>query len=458
MIDKSDIRQQFRRFILAYILTALSACLGNIVSSIIAGNMIGADAVSAINLSKPVTQLYYTLHLLLTAGSGMLVAYALGKNNREHASHIFTQAIVCVTIISVLFILLGGIVFPKEIVHFFCKNAELQSMTYDYMHIVLLGAPFYMLVNGLSTMVAVDGEPRLVSVAILIDNAVNLLLAPLFIGVFNMGVASSSVAVIVGHCVGIGILMLHWRNKDSIQFQIGDFIKEIKKEFAPQIKHILDAGAPLAIASICLTLLLYAANSIVLGTLGKTGIFVFSVCMNLLLLYNLFLSGSCSTLQSLGAIQVGKNDRDGLRYVIRKTLRFLTIAMIVICAFVCIFPEVVTSIFGGGNDPELIAEANHALRIFAISFIPFCYIYVVMIIFKLLKHDGLALFISFALSLTVIIVLYIISKIAPDLLWYSYLIAYGIEILAILLIMKIRHISFKLEIKNSNDNMVDSKQ
>jgi hypothetical protein len=56
----------------------------------------------------------------------------------------------------------------------------------------------------------------------------------------------------------------------------------------------------------------------------------------------------------------------------------------------------------------------------------------------------MAMFISFALSLTVIPVLWIIAKAAPDYLWYSYLIAYIIEILAIVALHKIGHLQFSL--------------
>lgn len=425
----------------AYILTALSACLGNVISSIIAGNMIGADAVSAINLSKPVTQFYYTLHLLLTAGSGMLVAYALGRNSRREADTLFTQALCIVTAIALAITLFAGVFFSEQVVLFFCKNRELYPMSYDYMRPVLLGAPLYILISSLNTMVAVDGEPRRVSMAILVDNAVNLLLAPLFIGVFHWGVTSSSVAVIIGHAVGILILLSHWRKRageEHLQLRPSGRIFS-----GERFRHILSAGAPLAVASICLTILLYSANSMVLNALGRSGIFVFSVAMNLLMLYNLFLSGSCQTLQSLGAIQVGKQDCEGLRYVIHKTLRFMTMAMLVLCVAVCVWPEVVVALFGGNGTPELLADADHALRIFAVSFIPFCYIYIVMIIFKLLKHDRLALFISFALSLTVVAVMAPIAHWAPQAIWWSYLIAYGIEIAAIYIIMKIRKISLQ---------------
>ena len=67
-----------------------------------------------------------------------------------------------------------------------------------------------------------------------------------------------------------------------------------------------------------------------------------------------------------------------------------------------------------------------------------------MIVYKLYGHHKMALFISFALSLTVIPVLWIISMVRPDMLWYSYLIAYAIEVLLIVLFHKVSKIKFVL--------------
>ena len=197
-------------------------------------------------------------------------------------------------------------------------------------------------------------------------------------------------------------------------------------------------------ASICLTLLLFSANKIVLSTTGRTGIFVFALCMNLLQVYNLFVSGTCQTLQSLGAIQVGKRCHQGLKTVIRKGLRFITVSMVITCLIVCLWPQGIARLFGC-DEPDMLTQSVPALRIFALSFIPFCYIYVLMIVYKLYGHHHMALFISFALSLTVIPVLWIMAKVSPQYLWHSYLIAYLIEAVAILALHRAQRIRFTLQ-------------
>ena len=438
-MQENDINKQFYRYLWAYILVALSGCLGNVVDGIIVGNLISEDGVSAINLSKPINQFIFTLHLLINAGAGMLVAYALGQKKIDDARRYFTRALTLSMGLGVLLAIVGGLMFPHQTARMLCSHEQILPLAEDYMRVLLIGNPAFILMWGLSTMVGVNGSPRLVSLAVIIDNVVNLLLDIVFIQWFGWGITGSSAATVVGHLVGIAILLSHWRNHENRRlvpvFSADGLIASWKR--------IISQGAPLALASICLTLLLLSANSIVLSTTGRTGIFVFALCMNLLQVYNLFLSGTCQTLQSLGAIQVGQKNDEGVRTVIKKGFRFITTAMIVTCLLVWIFPQGIARLFGC-DEPEMLAQSNHALRVFALSFIPFCYIYVLMIVYKLYSQHRMALFISLALSLTVIPVLWAMAKWMPEYIWYSYLIAYLIEAVIIFALHKGQHIQWQL--------------
>ena len=440
---ENDINKQFYRYLWAYILVALSGCLGNVVDGIIVGNLISEDGVSAINLSKPINQFIFTLHLLINAGAGMLVAYALGQKKIDDARRFFTRALSLSLGLGIVLAIVGGLMFPDRTARMLCSNEEILPLARNYMQVLLIGNPAFILMWGLSTMVGVDGSPRLVSLAVIIDNVVNLCLDIVFIQWFGWGITGSSAATVVGHLVGIAILLSHWRNPENRRL-VPVFTTD---GLAASWKRIVSQGAPLAVASICLTLLLFSANKIVLSTTGRTGIFVFALCMNLLQVYNLFLSGTCQTLQSLGAIQVGKKDDEGVRMVIKRGFRFITAAMAITCVLVWLFPQGIARLFGC-DEPEMLVQSKQALRVFALSFIPFCYIYVLMIVYKLYSQHRMALFISFALSLTVIPVLWLMARVLPQYIWHSYLIAYLIEAAIIFALHKARHVEFKLKAKD----------
>ena len=451
MIDRKVFNKEYWVFLWSSILIALSACLGTVLDAIIVGNLIDEDSVSAINISRTMVQFLFTLSMLLALGAGMLVGMQLGKKDTRHASYIFTVSMAAY-VVAGLVIAAIGLFFPDASTRLFCNNERFFEPTKAYLQVMMIGAPVYLLMWGLDAMVSVDGSPKLVSLSIFIDNVVHLVLDIVFIKYLGWGIASSSVATVIGHAVGIAFMAFHFLSPKNNLRLVWKSSEGKKSNAAANstpytlrstLKDIISQGAPLAIASICLTLLLFSSNRIVLSTLGRAGIFAFSLCLYLLQIYNLFLSGVCRTIQSLGSIQVGKGDNETFRLVLRKSFKFITVVMVITCVYVWIWPESIAILFGA-NEPELIAASHSALRLFALSFIPFCYINAIMIVYKLYGHHKMALFISFALSLTVIPVLWIISMIKPELLWYSYLIAYAIEVLLIVLFHKMSKIKFVL--------------
>ena len=440
--ERKTFNKAFWVFLWSSILIALSACLGNVLDAIIVGNLIDEDSVSAINISRTMVQFMFTLSMLLTTGAGMLVGMQLGRKDTRQASYIFTIAIAA-CLVAGLAIAAVGFYCPDASTRLFCNNERFFEPTKAYLQVMMLGAPVYLLMWGLDTMVSVDGSPKLVSLSIFIDNVVHLVLDIVFIKYLGWGIASSSVATVIGHVVGSAFMAFHFLSPGNNLRLVWSSALQ-RYTLGSTLKDIVSQGAPLAIASICLTLLMFSSNRIVLSTLGRAGIFAFSLCMYLLQIYNLFLGGVCRTIQSFGSIQVGRGDNDAFRLVQRKSFGFITVAMLITCVVVWIWPESIASLFGA-DEGEFFSESSSALRAFAVSFIPFCYIYTIMIVYKLYGYGQIALFISFALSLTVIPVLWIVSKVAPELLWYSFLIAYTIETAAILVLHKMYKVKFELK-------------
>lgn len=437
--ERKEFNVQFWRFLWASILIGLSACLGNVVDAMIVGNLIDEDSVSAINLSLPFLQFMFTINMLLATGAGMLVGMELGKGDTRRASYIFVVSMSACLLTG--FVLTAcGVLIPDVVTRLLCDHEQLYQPTYEYLRVTLIGAPAYLLMWGLDTMVSVDGSPRLVSVSILVDNVVHLVLDVVFIKYFGWGIEGSAWAAVIGHVVGIAMMAIHFLSKENhLRLSCG--------RQKPVLGPIVSQGAPLAIASICLTVLMFSANKIILSSLGRTGIYAFALCMNLLLIYNLFLGGVCRTIQSLGSIQVGKGDNEAFTLVLRKSFNFITVAMAITCIYVWIWPESIVKLFGA-DESDMITEGCRALRIFAVCLIPFCYIYTIMIVYKLYNYHHMALFISFALSLTVIPVLWLYSLYAEEWIWYGYLTAYIIEMVVIFVLHKMTHVKFELTDNN----------
>ena len=444
--DKATFNRTYWRFLWSSILIALSGCLGNVVDAIIVGNLIGEDGVSAINLTKPVVQVMFTLNMLLATGAGMLVGIELGKKNHQGVAYYFTLAMAACLMVGLLFSACG-IAIPDVVTGWLCTSEGLRSFTHDYLRVMMMGAPAYMVMWALTTMAGVDGSPRLASVAILIDNAVNLSLDIIFIQVLGWGIEGSSTATVIGHLVGIAIICRHFHYKDNhLRLTLrpttqGDSSPAtLRSSFG----KIVNQGAPLAVACGTLALLYVACNHSVALVKGRVGLFALAVCMNLLQIYNLFLAGVERTIQSLGSIEVGRGDNATFQLILRKSFRFITVSMLIICIIVWVFPESIARAFGADNEAT-ITETASALRAFALSLALWCYIDTIMVVYKLYNYHKMSLFISFMISLMVIPVLWLVAHYAPSLLWYSYLIAYAIDVLLIIIVHRIGRLKFELK-------------
>ena len=446
MEDKATFNRKYWRFLWSSILIALSGCLGIVVDSIIVGHLIGEDGVSAINLTNPVLQIMFTLNMFLATGAGMLVGIELGKKNHQGAAYYFTLAMAACLVVGLLFSVCG-ITIPDVVTGWLCTNEGLRPLTHDYLRVMMMGAPAYMVMWALTTMASTDGSPRLASMAITIDNVVNLGLDFVFIKALGWGIEGSSTATVVGHLVGIAIICSHFRYKDN---HLCLTLRPTTKDgfsfasFRASMGKIINQGAPMAMACGTLALLYVACNHSVAFAKGRVGLFALAVCMNLLMIYNLFLAGVERTIQTLGAIEVGRGDNVTLQLILRKSFRFITVSMLVICILVWIFPEPIARAFGADSEAT-ITETASALRAFAISLALWCYIDTIMVVYKLYGYHKMSLFISLMISLMVIPVLWIVAHYAPSLLWYSYLIAYAIELLLIFLVHRIGHLKFELK-------------
>ena len=448
MEDKATFNHKYWQFLWSSILIALSGCLGNVVDAVIVGNLIGEDGVSAINLTKPVVQVMFTLNMLLATGAGMLVGIELGKKNHQGVAYYFTLAMATCLAVGVLFTVCG-IAIPDVVTGWLCTNDGLLSLTQDYLQVMMIGAPAYMVMWALTTMAGVDGSPRLASIAILIDNAVNLSLDLVFIQLLGWGIEGSSTATVIGHLVGIAIICRHFRYKDNHLWLTLRPTTQDDFSFATfraSLGKIVNQGAPLAVACGTLALLYVACNHSVSLAKGRVGLFALDVCMNLLQIYNLFLAGVERTIQSLGSIEVGRGDNEAFRLILRKSFRFITVSMVIICIVVWVFPASIARGFGADSEAT-ISETVSALRAFALSLALWCYIDTIMVVYKLYDYHKMSLLISFMISLMVIPVLWIVAHYFPSLLWYSYLIAYVIELLIIFIVHKVGHLKFELPAK-----------
>lgn len=418
----------FRMFLGASILTALSSMLGNIVDGIIVSHLVDYNAMSATSLSKPILQANYTFYQLIGLGASILVAKALGENDKQGVYGLFTLSILILGIFGLAEAFIG-IFCPDLIIDMVCKDAVLHDYVSQYFIPMLIATPTFLTVWFLGGFTAIDGGPKLVSVAMVVSNVINLLSDIILIKVFDMSVMGSSIATVFGNIVAIAVMLTHY-TKGTSQYRFASVTKSIGKSIA-LAKDICLTGLPFAVSSVCMTIYLFYSQAIISANIGTDGLFIFSVMLNIMIMFDMFITGACTTMQQLAALQIGLSDTYGYRMTVFSAFRFLNISLGISCMLLFAFPGIIAHMFDCPTN--LLSECCYAVRIYGFAFWMSSQLYLLMVNYKLLKEDHLANFISLALNLSVIPVMWFNVIHCSELVWWSNLIAYGLVFICVVL-------------------------
>jgi len=421
-----NIRKAFKRYLFATILSNVAFTLGIVVDGIIVGNFLGPNALSSINLTNPLVQLYTSLFLLVNVGGSILAAMAIGKRKLEEANNIFSYSIVLNAFLGILISILG-IFFSHQIASFFCSDTQLTDSVYEYMKVVLWTAPVYFFLPGIATFVSTDNNPALASLGLIIANIINLLLDLVFIKGLGLGLMGSSLATSIGYFVGIMVVLTHFRKGKGM----------LKWSFNPdfsRLKGILIMGFPLFLTSICVMVQLFCVNYIVLDSLGVTGMSILAVCMNILMVSTMFINGSTEAMQPVAGILYGAEDYKGVKMAIYTALKFLIISLVGFTILVEIVPSVMAHLFGL-NDPSVLNAFNRAFRIFVLCIPLYGVNYLMMAIYQLTKRNIYATIIPIAQMFCILgtMLLFVFTS-NTDMLWFAFFTGESVVIILILII------------------------
>lgn len=210
------INKAFDSFLLASISTMATIQIGDTVDGMMLSHFIGEEAMCSVNICRPVVKGIAALCTLLGAGGSMLVGMEIGNHNREKANHIFTDVVMAAVAIG-LALLVVGIVWLKPLTAMLCPEENLRGLTSEYLGVTLYGTTFCILSGLMAMLVAVDGSPRYVTVAVLLSAVSNFVFDFLFIVVLGWGVLGAALATLLSYLVLLGVLIPHFFREDALR-------------------------------------------------------------------------------------------------------------------------------------------------------------------------------------------------------------------------------------------------
>lgn len=418
------IGKAFNSFLIASLLTVAATQVGATVDGMMLSYLIDEQAMSSVNICRPVMQLLFALCMLFGAGSSMLTGVAIGNRNRGEANRIFTATMMVVVVAGILILGVGLECLPS-LVSFLCPDVHLQTVTSDYLGITLYGAVFYMLSVIMEMYVAVDGNPKKVTWAVLSCAITNLALDYVFIAIVGWGVKGAALATVLSYMVSVLILLPHFRQDDALKLAFDRCMTTIGKS--------LSAGLPFGLATMLMAVQLWGNNSIIMTYLGQGGIIALSVCVYLLCLSMIILSGTLKALQPVASILKGAGDGQGVLMVVRKAYRFMSICLCVFVLPLMAFPQWVATAFGI-SDSAMAEMTVSAIPAFSVNIIFQCVVYLLIPIYQLYGNKLLANFISVGQSLAPMLGMWLLAAVAPGYVWWGFALGQAVIVIVLLLL------------------------
>lgn len=350
ILGTEKISSLIRKFSIPCIISMVVNALYNIVDQIFIGRGVGYLGNGATNVVFPLTIIGLAISLMCGDGTSAYLSLKLGEKKKEEAAKGVANGIILACILSVLFCTITLIFLPQLLNLFGCTD-NLRELSLAYGGIISMGLPFAMVATTLNSIIRSDGSPKYSMTTMIAGAVLNIILDPIFIFKFNMGVQGAAIATVISQILNFVLNVLYIRKFKSIRIS--------KKSLALHFNTIKKIMA-LGISSFITQMSYVCVMSVINNLLGKYGadtkygseipITVVGIVMKI---------NQILTSVILG-IAVGAQPIFGYNYGAKKLYRVKTALKYVIGSSVCIstlafilfqtIPDKLISIFGSGDN------------------------------------------------------------------------------------------------------------
>ena len=348
------------------ILAQVVNLLYNVVDRIYIGHMedIGTKALTGLGLCVPIITLISAFTMLVAQGGAPRAAIEMGKGDIKKAEKILGNCFVLLLAFSVVLTALFS-VFGEMLLMLFGASEETIVYAFPYMQIYVAGSVFVMLSLGLNMFITTQGFTKISMATVLIGAICNIILDPIFIFGFKMGVRGAAFATIISQAVSA-----IW----VLSFLLGKKTKlKIKKENLMPSAKILAPVFALGISPFIMNATEAVINISFNSSLQKYGgdiaVGAMTICTTIFQMVWVPAQGIGQGAQPIISYNYGAKNADRVKQAFKA---FLTICFTYIFVFgmaIEIFPQFFIKIFN--DNPELVETAVWTLRLYGCALVFF---------------------------------------------------------------------------------------
>ena len=339
-----------RKFAIPSIIAMLVSALYNIVDQFFIGRSVGELGNAATNITFPLTTSCIALALLLGIGAAAAFNLTLGKGDKEKALHYIGNSAVLL-FISGLILCIVVQTFLKPMLIFFGSPDNVLDYAKAYTRVVALGFPFLIFSTGGGHLIRADGSPKYSMLCNLSGAIINVILDPIFIFGFDMGMTGAGLATIIGQIFGAFLAFRYILNYKTGKLE--------KRHLIPKWKYvskIISLGAAPCFNQLAMMIVQIVMNKSLThyGALSVYGESIPLACAGIITkvnqIYMSIVIGLSQGLQPIVSFNYGAGKYDRVKKAYTTAITYgLVVSVIALIAFQ-VFPRQIVSIFGSGSE------------------------------------------------------------------------------------------------------------
>lgn len=418
----------------------------NIVDQIFIGQGIGITGIAATNVAFPLSIICISIALLIGDGCAANISLSLGKNERTEADLTFSNAFFMLFLSSII-IVLAFMFFLKPILYSFGATNSIIQGSIEYSRIIVLGLPFLIFNVSFTAIIRADGNPKYSMKSMIIGAVINLILDPIFIFSFKMGLQGAAIATITGQVVS-GLICLLYINK------LKNF--SLSKNFWRLNFHrclkILLLGIPSFVTQISSAFVQIVMNNLmsIYGGLtiygSEIALSCFGIMMKIYQIAHSMFVGVSSGTQPIYGYNFGAKNYSRVRQTYKIAFKVAFSISVLWFLIFQIFPGQLASLFINKN-PLYIECAKYSFRIYMMAFFLYGIPMITTSFFQAIGKPWKGLFITVSRQLIFLIPLALILSKSYDI--FGALIATPIaDLLTFILVIPLVIYEFKLWKRN----------
>lgn len=374
-LGRDDIKCLVLRVAIPSMLAQFVSVLYSIVDRMYIGNipLIGNAALAGVGICGPIVTLIGAFAFLVGVGGAPLMSIKLGEGDRDAAERILSNCFLLLSILSVVLMIVSLLMKERLLMWFGASDVTFQYAN-DYITIYLFGTIFALFTSGLNQFIVCQGYANTGMRAVLLGAILNISLDPVFIFLLDMGVKGAALATILSQLSScIYVLLFLFGRRPPVRITFNGYSLKV-------IRSILTVGFT-SFAIIAIDNVMIIAMNTVLQQYGgfEHGDMLLTcatIMQSFMLVVTMPLGGITGGTQSILGFNYGARQPERVlkaqRYIALLCLTFTTILFIVAQAI----PELFVLIFT--KDPEYVAMASYAIRIYTLGIIPLSLQYVIV--------------------------------------------------------------------------------